>query len=120
MTKAETFIIGNIDRRRERECSRDARTARRSALDARAEALIGCAIRELPETDHADFCTALASAVRARLVEIVDAPGAASILAREAAEAGRDILPRAIAIARAEQLFTTAANDRSDTSSEHP
>ena len=106
----ENFVIDRIDRRRECSDNRDQRTARQKSLEARAAALISCAVAELPADDRADFCRSLATAVRIKLVAHTDAPGAAACMSREAYEAARDILPRKIALARAEQLF--AANDR--------
>lgn len=108
----ERVLVDKIDRRRERDSERETRTARQKVLEARADALIACEIQEMPEDDRADFARFLSAAVRRQLVVLVDAPGAAAILARDAYEAGRDILPRKVAVARAEQLFTKAANDR--------
>jgi hypothetical protein len=109
----ERIMVDKIDRRRERASEREHRTARQKVLEARADALIACEVQELPEDDRADFTRFLSAAVRRHLVTLYDAPGAAAILARDAYEAGRDILPRKVAVARAEQLFTKAANDRS-------
>ena len=107
----ERIIIDRIDRRRERADAREERTARQRVLEARADALIACEVTELPECDRADFMRFLAASVRVQLVTLYDAPGAAAILSQQSYEAGRDILPRKIALARAEQLFTKAAND---------
>lgn len=111
MNRHEDFAVGAIDRRRERAESRDQRTARRSALQARAGALLACEIANLPANDHLDFSEALAASVRVQLVRLHGEPSAASILSREAYEAGKNILPRKVALARAEQLLTRAAND---------
>lgn len=108
----ERVLVDRIDRRRERADARDERTARQKVLEARAGALIACEVMEMPESDRADFARFLTAAVRVQLITLFDAPGAAAILSREAYEAGRDILPRKVALARAEQHFTQAANDR--------
>lgn len=107
----ERIVIDRIDRRRERQSDREQRSARQKVLEARADALVACEVQEMPEEDRADFARFLSAAVRRQLVTLYDAPGAAAILARDAYEAGRDILPRKVAVARAEQLFTKAAND---------
>lgn len=112
MSRVENRINDSIDRRRERQSSRDERTARQKVLEARADAMIACEVMELPECDRADFARFLTAAVRVQLVTLYDAPGAAAILSQQSYEAAKDILPRKVALARAEQLFTQAANDR--------
>lgn len=107
----ERVIVDRIDRRREHEQARVDRTARQKALDLRADSLIRCELGELPEDDRADFAESLAEAVRVQLVAFHGAPSAASILSRQSYEAARDILPRKVAQARAEQLFSKVAND---------
>lgn len=114
MSRAEDRIIGSIDRRRERAVTREDRTSRRAALQARADAVVACEIGQLPANDHADFSEAMAASLRLHLIKHHGEPCAATILSREAGIAGRDILPRKIAAAAAEQAFsklTKAAND---------
>ena len=113
MSARENFMAERIDRRREHDTARDQRTARQKTLEARADAFIGCELGEMPEGDRADYARFLAASVRRNLVTLIDAPSAAAIMSREAYEASKDILPRKIAQARAEQLF--AANDRHPT-----
>lgn len=111
MSRNERIIVDRMDRRRERTETRDERTARRAALQARADSFIACQIGELPECDRADFTECMTASLRRHLVAHHGEPSAASILSREAYEAGRNILPRKIARAEAERLFTQAAND---------
>lgn len=113
MSRQESVIISRIDRRRERADAREERTARQRALQSRADAIVACQIAELPANDHADFSECLAASVREHLIRHHGEPSAASILSREAYEAGRNILPRKIAAAEAERLFAKAANDGS-------
>lgn len=109
---AEDFIIGRLDRRRERAEKSAERTARTRALEARAASLLLAEIAELPAHEQADFAEHLAAAVRAQLVIHHGEASAASILSREAYEAGKNILPRKVALAEAERLFAKgAAND---------
>lgn len=110
----ETFVIGKIDRRRERAEVTAERNARWKALEAYASSLITCEVGNRPEEDRAAFVTALAAAVRAQLVLHHGQVGAASILSREAHEAGRDILPRTMAVREAAALFQRPANDDGD------
>lgn len=114
MSRNESLIIGRIDRRRERTSVKEERTARQKALQARADSLILSEIGTLPANDHADFSECLAAAIRANLVRLHGEPSAASILSREAYEAGKNILPRKVALAEAERLFRAAANDGGD------
>lgn len=111
MSRREAYIVDRIDRRREHEQARVDRTARQKALDLRADSLIRCEIGELSEEDRADFAESLAEAVRVQLVAFHGAPTAASILSKQSYEAGRDILPGKVAMARAEQVFRKPAND---------
>lgn len=111
MNGKEGWLAERIDRRRERADAREERTARQRALQARADSLILSEIGNLPANDHADFSECLAASVRANLVRLHGEPSAASILSREAYEAGKNILPRKVALADAERLFRTAAND---------
>ena len=113
MNARQNFLAERIDRRREHDTARDQRTARQKTLEARADAFIACEVAEMPECDREDYTRFLAASVRRKLVALVDAPGAAAVLSREAYEAARGILPAKIARARAEQLF--AANDREAT-----
>lgn len=116
MSARENFVVERIDRRREREQTRDQRTARQKTLAARADSFIACEIGELPVEDQADYAQALAASVRVHLVALHGAPCAASILGQQSYEAARDILPRKVAAAAAEQAFAklTAANDRGE------
>lgn len=114
MSRNERIIVDRMDRRRERTETRDERTARRAALQARADAVVSCQIGELPANDHADFSECLAASLRRHLVQHHGEPSAASILSREAYEAGKNILPRKVPRAEAERLFAQAANDRGD------
>ena len=109
--RRETFVVGRIDRRRERAEVTAERAARWKALAARASSLVASEASELPEEDRAAFVTALAAAVRAQLVLHHGQVGAASILSREAAAAGRDILPRTMAVREAAALVQRPAND---------
>lgn len=111
MSRNETLIIGRIDRRRERTSVKEERTARQKALQARADSLILSEIGTLPANDHADFSECLAASVRANLVRLHGEPSAASILSREAYEAGKNILPAKIAAAGAERLFMKGGID---------
>ena len=109
--RRETFVIGKIDRRRERAEVTAERNARWRALEARASSLLAAEVGEFPEEDRAAFVTALAASVRAQLVLHHGQVGAASILSREAHEAARDILPRTMAVKEAAGLFQLPAND---------
>lgn len=111
MTARERHIVGAIDRRRERAEAKEERTSRQRALEARADSIVACEIGEIPANDHPAYSECLAASIRRRLVKIHGPVSAASILSREAYEAGRDILPRKIAQAEAERLFVKAAND---------
>lgn len=111
MSRAENFIIGQMDRRRERESAKAERTARDKALEDKARDLIAEAFHNLTPAEQADFLKDLIAAGREKLVALVDAPGTAAFLSQQAYEAGRDILPRRIARATAEQLFSKAANE---------
>ncbi|SFS42562.1 hypothetical protein [Brevundimonas viscosa] len=114
MSRQESLIIGRIDRRRERADAREERTARQKALQARADSLILSEIGTLPANDHADFSECLAASIRANLVRLHGEPSAASILSREAYEAGKNILPRKVMLAEAARLFAKPANDGGD------
>lgn len=114
MTRREDFLVGKIDRTRERQESKDARAARQAALQERASALLLCEIANLPANDHADFSECLAVATRLQLVRLHGEQTAAVILSREAGVAGRNLLPRKIAAAEAERLFAKVANDRGE------
>lgn len=110
----QTWMVERIDRRREHEQAREDRTARQKALAARAASLIAAEIGELPAEDQGDFAERLAAAVRVHLVALHGAAPASSMLGKQAYEAARDILPRKIASAAAEQAFarlTKPAND---------
>lgn len=114
MSRREDFLAEKIDRRRERADAREERTARQKALQARADSLILSEIGCLPANDHADFSECLAASIRANLVRLHGEPSAASILSREAYEAGKNILPRKIALADAARYFAKPANDGGD------
>lgn len=105
MNRREDFAIETIDRSRERASSRDARSARSKALDARAASLIACDLAELPADDRADYAERLAIASRIHLVIHQGEASAAAILSREAYEAGRNLMPRTDAKAEAGRVF---------------
>lgn len=111
MSRNEQVMVDRIDRRREREASREQRTARDRELEGKARRVIAQAFTDLSPDEQADFLKDLIAAGREHLVQLVDAPGAAAFLSQQAYEAGKGILPRKIAQARAEQLFRGAAND---------
>lgn len=111
MTARENHIVGAIDRRRERAEAKESRTARQRALEARADSFIACEIGEVPANDHPAYSECLSASIRRQLVKVHGPVTAASILSREAYEAGRDIMPRKIAQVEAERLFAKAAND---------
>ena len=105
MSAREDFLAERIDRRRENGAAREQRTARQKTLEARADAFVACELGELPAADRADYARFLAGSLRAQLVHLIDRPSAAAIMAREAYEAGKGIMPSRIAQARAEELL---------------
>ncbi|WP_420478255.1 hypothetical protein [Brevundimonas sp. FT23028] len=111
MNSAENIAIERLDRKREVPAAKAARTARQRELQAQADALVALGMGKIANDDHGDFTECLARAVRAALVRAHGEPSAASILSKQAYEAGRNILPRKLALARAEQVFARAAND---------
>ena len=109
MNRREDFAIDAIDRRRERQCDRMARTARRIFLDWRANGLIVNALSEVPAADRPDLAKSLARAARMHLVIHQGEASAAAILSREAYEAGRNLMPRTDAREAAEGAFAGRA-----------
>lgn len=111
MNRRENLMVEHLDRGRERSSAKQERTARQRELQAQADALVALGMGKVANDDHGDFTECLAGAVRAALVRAHGEPSAASILSKQAYEAGRNILPRKVALARAEQVFARAAND---------
>lgn len=105
MNRREDFAIETIDRSRERASSRDARSARSKALDARAASLIGTDLAAIPDHERADYAERLAIASRIHLVIHQGEASAAAILSREAYEAGRNLMPRTDAREAADRAF---------------
>jgi hypothetical protein len=105
MNRREDFAIETIDRSKERASSRDARSARSKALDARAASLIGTHLAAIPDHERADYAEKLVIASRIHLVIHQGEASAAAILSREAYEAGRNLMPRTDARDKAGQAF---------------
>lgn len=87
MNRRETFVVGNIDRRREHAGAKQARSARTKALEARARHVLARAVEELPDDERPVFVENLARAMRSLLLIYHGEVTAASILAREAGAA---------------------------------
>lgn len=111
MSGRETYLAERIDRRRERAETREMRQARRRHLMERASSLLLCEIGEMPEEERPAYAELLCGAVRAQLVIHHGEASAAAILAREAHEAGRNLMPKSAARDAAERVFSGAAND---------
>ncbi|MFC7378249.1 hypothetical protein [Brevundimonas sp. GCM10030266] len=105
-------MVERLDRGRERASVKEDRTARQRELQAQADALIALGMGKVANDDHAYFTECLAGSMRAVLVLVHGEPSAASLLSKQAYEAGRNILPQKLARARAEQVFAQVANDK--------
>ncbi len=97
-------VISKIDK--------DRRSGATKARDARvtsdARMVTSVLLLKIPEPDKVRHCKGVLEAVREALTAALDHAGASSIIAAEAQQA---ILSGPNARARAEQLFTNAAND---------
>jgi hypothetical protein len=116
MNRREDFLASKIDRSREAPKSKLARDARRSFLRATARENIAAMIADLESQDRAAILCDTLDMVAESLRLCVSPSDAMTAFSSRAADIGASLkLPRAIASARAEQLFAPkAANDRED------
>ncbi|MFN4296774.1 MAG: hypothetical protein ACK4FB_08010 [Brevundimonas sp.] len=109
MTRASTIqeqAAGKIDAARAREVRGERDRIIADHARTQASAFIG-----LNDNEQTAFAKHLIRHAREDLMALIDAPGAAAFLSSQAYEAGKGILPNKIAKARAEQMFTRAANE---------
>ena len=112
MSRAENRIIDRIDRRREQKATTRVRELRRLQIHEMARASVNCAALGYDDpADRLEWLKAAAWKVRALFVTVQDDAGACAFFG-SLASAPDSVLPKAIAKAKAEQLFTKAANDR--------
>lgn len=113
MNRREDFLAAKIDRSREAPKSKLARDARRTFLRATARQNIAAMIADLDSQDRAAILGDTLDMVAESLRLCVSPSDAMTAFSSRAADIGASLkLPRAIASARAEQLFAPkAAND---------
>jgi hypothetical protein len=112
MNRREDFMASKIDRSREAPKSKLARDARRTFLRATARQNIAAMIAGLDPQDRAAILCDTLDMVAEALRLCVSPSDAMTAFSSRAADIGASLkLPRAIASARAEQLFAKAAND---------
>ena len=106
MNRAENHTVGRIDRNR----SKAAVTARTLAVREMAKVTINCAVMEMPEEDRAVFMQESINHL-GTLYSASQGPAATGSLFAKLSKIPVVGLSRAIASARAEQLFAKPAND---------
>jgi hypothetical protein len=112
MSRAENRIIDRIDRQRERKASTKVREVRRLQIGEHARASINCtALGYDDPAERLEWLKASAWKIRELFVSVQDDAGAVAFFG-SLASAPDSVLPRAIARAEAERVFTQAANDR--------
>lgn len=112
MNRREDFVAAKIDRSREAPKSKLARDARRTFLRATARQNIAAMIADLDSLDRAAILGDTLDMVAESLRLCVSPSDAMTAFSSRAADIGASLkLPRAIASARAEQLFAKPAND---------
>lgn len=106
MNRTEDEAVGRADRNRSKATS----TARTLQVREMARAVVNCAVMEMPEADRAVFMQEAASHL-ATLYTASQGPAATGSLYSKLSKTPIIGLSRAIASARAEQLFARADND---------
>lgn len=114
MSRAENRIIDRIDRRREQKATTQVRELRRLQIGEDARARINCAALAFDDpAERLEWLKAAAWKLRDLFVSVQDDAGACAFFG-SLASAPDSVLPRGIAKATAEKLFTKAANDRGE------
>ncbi len=112
MSRAENRIIERIDRKREQMATTQVRELRRLQIGEHARSSVNCGARSFDDpAERLEWLKAAAWKVREMFVAVQDDAGACSFFG-SLASAPDSVLPKAIAKAKAEQVFTQAANDR--------
>lgn len=110
----EAYLIDRIDRRREANVTREARTARSMFLRMKARRDVSACLADLPEHDRATYITDCLDILAEHLHPMVGRVPAATAYNRVAADICATIkLKQAVAGAEADRVFAklTAAND---------
>lgn len=112
MTARESYLVDRIDRRREAPKAKAARSARAAFLRMTARQTVKAMLADLEPEDHAAILGDTLDIVAESLRLVASPSDAMTAFSSRAADIGASLkLPRAIASARAEQLFAKAAND---------
>ena len=104
MNRRADFIAEKIDRRRERASAKAERTARDLAIEAKARECANAFIG-LNDAEQVSFAEHLIAHSWPVIAALVDPEAATTFLGKQAYEAGKGILPAAVARARADQAL---------------
>lgn len=108
----ENYLIDRIDRSKESPAAKAMRTRRAMFLRMQARRAVDAMLRELEPDEQAIILRDALDVIGERLHPTIGLVEAATAFNAVAADICAHLkLPRAIAAARAEQLFTKAAND---------
>jgi hypothetical protein len=112
MSRNERIIVDRIDRRREQRATTQVRELRRLQIAEHARSTVNCAAKGYDDpAERLEWLKAAGWKLRELFVAGQNDAGACAFFG-SLASAPDSVLPRAITKARAEQLFTKAANDR--------
>ena len=111
----ENYLVERLDRSREAPAAKAMRTRRAMFLRMQARRAVDAMLRELEADEQAIILRDALDVIGERLHPTIGRVEAATAFNAVAADICAHLkLPRAIAIARAEQVFARAANDRGE------
>lgn len=111
----EQYLVDRIDRRKEAPAARAARSARATFLRMTARQTVKAMLADLDPNERAAILCDTLDMVAEHLIPALGRVEAMTAFNSRAADIGGPLkLGRAIASARAEQLFAKAANDRGE------